>query len=114
MPPPSHRKNMFLIDDILFIAGAALLGGAVGGAVGGVVGACIGFAIDVFLDSQTLRDEVSVRYPDAVKLLIQEKKKKAVNVGISETNCRQIASNIDITTSKGVSDNLYVGQEIYL
>ena len=62
---------MFLIDDLLIIGGSALLGGLIGGAAG----AAIGFIIDVFLDESSIGSEVKVRYPDALKILIQEKKK---------------------------------------
>lgn len=101
---------MFLIDDILFIAGCALVGGAVGGAAGAV----IGFAVGFFLDEESLGNEVQVRYPEALKILIQKKKKNAVNVGIFGINDEEIETGIEISSSQGVSDNLYVGQEIYL
>lgn len=101
---------MFLIDDLLIIGGSALLGGLIGGAAG----AAIGFIIDVFLDESSIGSEVKVRYPDALKILIQEKKKTAVNVGIFGDNGTVIESNVEIESSQGVSDNLYVGQQIYL
>lgn len=105
---------MFLIDDLLIIAGAALIGGTVGGAVGSVAGALVGFVIDVFLDEDSIGDEVHVRYPDAIKLLIQEKKNNAVKVGIFGEYDEEIETGVEITSSQGISDNLYVGQEIYL
>lgn len=105
---------MFLIDDLLIIGGAALIGGAAGSIGGGIVGALIGIAIDVFLDDSSLGEEVHTRYPEALKLLIKEKKSNAVKVGIFGENEREIESNVEITSSKGISNNLYVGQEIYL
>ncbi len=105
---------MFLIDDLFIIGGAALLGGAVGGAVGGAAGAFLGFVIDVFLDEDSIGDEVLVHYPDALKLLIQEKKSNAVKVGIFGEYDEEIETGVEISSSQGISDNLYVGQEIYL
>ncbi|MCR5568050.1 MAG: hypothetical protein K6G31_02120 [Paludibacteraceae bacterium] len=96
---------MFLIDDLIFLTGCALVGGSIGGTVG--------FLVGVFLDEDTIKDEVKVKYPDALKLMIEEKKKKAVNVGIFGDSGK-IASGIEIQSEKGVSDNLYVGQTIYL
>lgn len=101
---------MFLIDDILAFGGAALFGGFAGGAAS----ALIGFVIDVFLDEDSLSDEVRVRYPNALKLLIQKKKKTAVKVGIFNDYKNKPNRSVDISASKGVSDNLYEGQVIYL
>ncbi len=105
---------MFFIDDLLLLAGSALIGGAVGGAVGGAAGALIGFAIDVFLDEDSLSDEVTNHYPDAFKLLIEEKKRNAIQVGIFDEEDEIIESNVEITSDEGVADDLYVGQVIYL
>lgn len=105
---------MFLIDDLLIIGGATLLGGALGGAVGGAAGALIGFVIDVFLDEDSIGDEVHIRYPEAFKLLIQEKKSNAVKVGIFGEYDEEIETGVEIASSQGISENLYVGQEIYL
>ncbi len=101
---------MFLIDDLLFIAGSAIVGGLIGGAAGSVIGYAIGF----FLDEISLGDEVRNHYPDALKLLIQEKKHNAVKVGIFGEYGEEIENGVEISSSQGVSDNLYVGQEIYL
>lgn len=97
---------MFLIDDLLLIAGCGLIGGAVGGAVG--------IFIATILDEDTVKKEVKLKYPEALKLMIEKKKQSAVDVGIFGSNENQIASGIEIQSEKGVSDNLYVGQVIYL
>ena len=39
-------------------------------------------AVDYFISEETLVENVEEEYPDAFKLLIKEKKKNAVNVGI--------------------------------
>lgn len=105
---------MFLIDDLLIIAGGALLGGAIGGLIGGATVTIIDFFIDVFLDEDSIGNEIHTHYPEALKLLIQEKKSNAVKVGIFGKNEEEIETGVEITSSQGVSDNLYVGQEIYL
>lgn len=97
---------MFLIDDLLIIGAAALVGGVVGGG--------ITVLIDVFIDENSIGDKIHARYPDALKLLIQEKKSNAVKVGIFGEYDKEIETGIEISSSQGVSDNLYVGQEIYL
>ncbi len=105
---------MFIIDDIFVIAGSTLLGAAIGGAVGGATGAIVSFLLDIFLDEGTLSNEVHIRYPDALKLLIEERKKNAVKVGIFGEDEIVIESGVEISSSEGVSDNLHVGQVIYL
>ncbi len=101
---------MFGIDDLLFIGGSYLIGHALGTAAAAV----IEFVIDVFIDEESLQDEIEERYPEAFKLLIKEKKKTAVNVGIFDVCDDVIESNVEISSSEGVSNDLYVGQEIYL
>ena len=101
---------MFLIDDILIIAA----GGAIGGLIGGTVGGLIGWTIGKIIDETSLKNEVKIKYQDALKILIQEKKKNAVNVGIFGEYEKCIEDSVDITSDKGVSDELYVGQEIWL
>jgi hypothetical protein len=46
--------------------------------------------------------------------MIKEKKKNAVNVGIFDEYDDTIEANVQFETEQGVSDDLYVGQEIYL
>ncbi|MCF0184795.1 MAG: hypothetical protein HUK01_10790 [Bacteroidaceae bacterium] len=97
---------MFLIDDLLIIGACAAFGYS--------VGTVVQFVLDVLIDEDTLGNEVQNRYPEALKLLIQQKKRNAVNVGIFDECDNEIASDVEISSSEGVSDNLYVGQEIYL
>ena len=51
---------------------------------GGLLGAAAILTVDYFLSSDTLSDAVREEEPDAFKVLIKEKKKNAVNVGIFE------------------------------
>lgn len=74
----------------------------------------IEWVIDKIIDATSLKDEVKVKYPDALKLIIQEKKKNAVNVGIFGEYEECIEKSVDITSDKGVSDELHVRQEIWL
>lgn len=105
---------MFLIDDILIIAGSALVGGAIGSVVGGAAGALVGWAIDYFLDEDSIGTEVKTRYSEAFKILIQKKKKQAVNIGIFSDETTIIESDLEIESTSGISDSLYEGQVIYV
>ena len=86
-----------------------LYGAAAGIAVNIVFG-----IIDAFLDEDTVSEEVRNQCHEALKILIEKKKDKAVNVGIFSDETTLIQDDVEIQTTKGVSDNLYVGQEIYL
>lgn len=80
---------------------------------GGLLGAAIFLTVDYFLSSDTLSDAVREKEPDAFKVLIKEKKKNAVNVGIFDKDNEHI-NDMEITTSKGVSKSLHKGQTIYV
>lgn len=101
---------MFLIDDILIISGYALLGGA----IGGITGSIIGIVINVLLDVSSIKKEVNARYPEAIKILIQQKKRNSIKVGLFNEYDDEIETGIKISSTRGTSDKLYVGQEIYL
>ena len=99
---------------MLFTLLALAANAAVGAAVGGAVGYAAGWMIGAFIDEFVLGDAVREQYPEAFKLMIKEKKKTAVNVGIFDVYDDTIESNVVFETEQGVSDALYVGQEIYL
>lgn len=81
---------------------------------GGIAGvALLSIAVDFFLDKDTLKETVRKECPDAFKMLIKEKKKKAVNVSIFDEDNEHL-DDMEITASKGVSRNLRKGQTIYL
>ncbi len=100
---------MFLIDDILMIAGCALVGGAIGGTVGGIVGYVIGSIID----DDSIKKVAANKYDDAFKLLIKQKKAKAVKVGIFDDE-DDLIEDVEIKSEKGVSSSIYEGQVIYV
>ena len=79
----------------------------------GLLGATIFMAVDFFLSEDKLVEEVEEQYPDAFKLLIKEKKKNAVNVGIFDEDNEHL-DDMEITSSKGVSKSLHKGQTIYV
>ena len=81
---------------------------ALGLLAGGLLGATIFMAVDFFLSEDKLVEE---QYPDAFKLLIKEKKKNAVNVGIFDKDNEHL-DDVEITSSKGVSKSLRKGQVI--
>ena len=70
-------------------------------------------AVDYFISEETLVEKVEEEYPDAFKLLIKEKKKNAVNVGIFDEDNEHL-DDMEITSSKGVSKSLHKGQTIYV
>lgn len=82
--------------------------------LGVLVGAALGYTVGAFIDKFVLAEVVSEQYPDAFKLMIKKKKKNAVNVGIFDEYDETIEANVQFQTEQGVSDSLYVGQEIYL
>lgn len=86
---------------------------ALGLLAGGLLGATIFMAVDFFLSEDKLVEEVEEQYPDAFKLLIKEKKKNAVNVGIFDEDNEHL-DDVEITSSKGVSKSLHKGQTIYV
>ena len=86
---------------------------ALGLLAGGLLGATIFMAVDFFLSEDKLVEEVEEQYPDAFKLLIKEKKKNAVNVGIFDEDNEHL-EDVEITSTKGVSKSLHKGQTIYV
>lgn len=84
---------------------------ALGLLAGGLLGATIFMAVDFFLSEDKLVEEVEEQYPDAFKLLIKEKKKNAVNVGIFDEDNEHL-DDVEITSTKGVSKSLRKGQII--
>lgn len=86
---------------------------ALGLLAGGLLGATIFLAVDFFLSEDKLVEEVEKQYPDAFKLLIKEKKKNAVNVGIFDEDNEHL-DDVEITSTKGVSKSLRKGQVIYV
>lgn len=80
---------------------------------GGLLGAAIFLTVDYFLSSDTLSDAVKEKEPDAFKVLIKEKKKNAVNVGIFDKDNEHL-NDMEIISNKGVSRSLRKGQTIYV
>ena len=85
---------------------------ALGLLAGGLLGATIFLAVDFFLSEDKLVEEVEEQYPDAFKLLIKEKKKNAVNVGIFDEDNEHL-DDVEITSTKGVSKSLRKGKVIF-
>lgn len=95
-----------------FLAAAAYV--AAHAAAGAAIGGAIGYLVGSFIDEVFLTDAIEEKYPDAFKILIKQKKKNAVNVGIFDENEETIEPSVEIESEKGVSDALYVGQVIYI
>ena len=86
---------------------------ALGLLAGGLLGATIFMAVDFFLSKDKLVEKVEEEYPDAFKLLIKEKKKNAVNVGIFDEDNEHL-DDVEITSTKGVSKSLRKGKVIFV
>lgn len=86
---------------------------ALGLLAGGLLGATIFMAVDFFLSKDKLVEKVEEEYPDAFKLLIKEKKKNAVNVGIFDEDDEHL-DDVEITSTKGVSKSLCKGKVIFV
>lgn len=93
----------------LTLLGSFLTGALIGGA-GGVV---IGAVVDWFIDDDSLSECITEEYEDAFKLLIKEKKKTAIKVGIFDEE-EDLLDDVEIQSEQGVSDSLYVGKVIYV
>lgn len=76
----------------------------------GVAGAIV---VTYVITSNKIKEETKNYYPDAFKLLIKEKKKNAVDVGIFDKN-DNLLGNEEIQSSKGVSKSIHKGQCIYI
>ena len=84
-------------------------------ALGLLIGA-IGVSVvvsTVVISIDSLKNDVKNEYPDSFKMLIKEKKKDALKVGIFDKTNSHI-EDIEITSNKGVSNNLHQGQTIYI
>lgn len=79
-----------------------------------LAGAAIIYAVDKLIDKDVISSQMHNNYPNALKALIHEKKENAVVLGIFDSNNNEIESNIELKSSVGISNSLYVGQEIYL
>lgn len=89
---------------LLYALGAvALIGTAVAG----------GIIIHRKINERRLKRAVRKEFAQAVKMIINDKSTKKVNVGIfDDENCK--IKDMDVASDRGVSDEIYVGQEIYL
>ena len=77
--------------------------------VGDLIDAVVSGVIDLF----TVKEQVKQKVPGAFKMIIQEKRKNSVDVGIFSKN-NQPLSKMRIESNDGVSNELRLGQEYYL
>ncbi len=96
---------MFGFDDFLWFGLGTLIGA---GSVVSIV------CIAAVLDSDSIKETVVKKFPDAFKILIKKKKKNAVNVGIFNKSDYEIKSDVKIEAQEGVADSIYIGQVIYV
>ncbi len=80
-------------------------------ALGGA--ALISIAVATIISQNTIQVQVKEKCSDAFKALIKEKKKDAVKVGIYDRSDNSL-NEMEISSTEGVADDLYVGQIIYI
>lgn len=82
---------------------------------GGAAGLAIGFISSLFIDESTIIEEIHQRaeLKDAFKAIIKSKTTRTVNLNIFDYSSNEIGT-CEIESNKGVSDQLYVGQTIYM
>lgn len=72
-----------------------------------------GIVVHKKINERRLREYIKKEFAEAVKARINDKSTKRVDVGIfAEDDCK--IKDLTFTSEEGVSDELYVGQEIYL
>lgn len=84
-----------------------------GAAAGEAVEALVEYTINKVIDIFSVKEEIKMRCPSALKAQIVQKKSNAVDVGIYN-NSSTMTSKITIKSDEGVSGDLRVGQVIYL
>lgn len=109
--------TMAFIGAIIIMIGLGISAfGAVwftGAATGAAVEAIVEYTINKIIDIFSLKEEIKMRCPSALKAQIVQKKSNAVDVGIYN-NSSTMTSKITIKSDEGVSGDLRVGQVIYL
>lgn len=82
---------------------------------GGAAGLVTGLVISLFLDDDTIRDEIHSidEFKNAIKGVIKSKSTRTVKVNIFGQAETELGS-VELTSEKGISDNIYVGKVIYL
>ena len=91
-----------------------IFGGLAAGLGGGVVVGLICAAISEWLNEDTISETIhnEDKFKDAIKAIVKDKSVRKVKVGIFD-NTEQIGE-MEIESSKGVSNSVYVGQVIDL
>lgn len=99
---------MFWFIPVIF--GSLLAGGAAGAVVG-----LICAVIAELISEDNIKDEIKAReeFKNAFKALIESKSTRTVNVTIFNKQDNNIGS-FELTSEKGVSNDLHVGQILYL
>lgn len=70
--------------------------------------------MNYIMDKQRVKEEVKQKFPQAFYALIKEKKSTAINVGIFDKNDVTIESDFTIVNEKGFSNDLRIGEKLYL
>ena len=78
-----------------------------------IIGAACCIVITGIICYQTIKEEIKKNFPSSFKVLIKEKEKNAIKVGIYDNNNNEIANDVEIRSEEGVSSSIYRGQRIY-
>lgn len=73
----------------------------------------VAVTIYVKITSDTIKDTVKEKFPNAFKVKVKEAKKNAVNVGIFSNQNKHL-EDMKIESKEGVSSSLKKGQVIYV
>ncbi len=94
---------------LLFRLGGLLLAGAAATATV----AAIVIAVNAIITAGTIREQAKMKCTSAFKAELLSKDRRKVNVGVFDRSDTKI-SEMTIESSEGVSENLHVGQVIYI
>lgn len=80
-------------------------------AIGGVV--AIAITINNRITAREIARQALKKAKNAIKALVKAKSTKKVDVGLFNSSNEEV-QQMSIESTKGVSDDIYVGQEIYI
>ena len=84
------------------------------GIAAAIIGAAAAIVVVTIIDKVALQKAIKEKYQNAAKALIKSKDTKTVVVGIYDDRNRTIDEAMEIKSDSGVSQDIKVGQTIYL
>ena len=77
------------------------------------IGAVCCIVIAGIITYQSIWEAITKEFPNSIKILIKEKSRKAVHVGIFDSYGDKIKDDVEIRSEDGVSSSIKEGQIIY-